>query len=223
MNGVPFSAQDLQEIYKRRFEATQIYRNRVWKILTTDFFQRYISTSATILDLGCGYGDFINNIQGGKKYGMDLNPAAAAHLNAQVLFLQQSCSERWALEEGSLDAIFTSNFFEHLPNKTALSLTLREARRCLKQAGRLICLGPNIRHLPGKYWDFWDHHLPLTELSLKEGLETHGFAVEECRGKFLPYTMVNVPRYPLFFLRVYLRCRFAWPLFGRQFLVIARG
>ena len=223
MNGVPFSAQDLQEIYRRRFEATQAYRNRVWKVLTADFFQRYIPAEATILDLGCGYGDFINHIHGLKKYGMDLNPAAASRLNADVHFLQQSCSERWELPDASLDVVFTSNFFEHLPDKAALGLTLRQARRCLKTGGRMICLGPNIKYLPGKYWDFWDHHLPLTELSLKEALETHGFTVEECRGQFLPYTMVSAPRYPLFLLRAYLRCRFAWPVFGRQFLLVAQG
>ncbi len=224
MNGAPapFSAQDLQEIYQRRFEATQLYRDRVWKVLTADFFQRYIPADAAILDLGCGYGDFINNVGAARKYGMDLNPAAASRLKAGVHFLQQSCAERWELPDNSLDVIFTSNFFEHLPDKAALSLTLRQAHRCLKPGGRLICLGPNIKYLPGKYWDFWDHHLPLTDLSLKEALETHGFAVEECHGKFLPYTMVNAPRYPLFLLRVYLRWRFAWPIFGRQFLLVAR-
>ena len=85
-----------------------------------------------------------------------------------------------------------------------------------------MALGPNIRYLPGAYWDFWDHYLPLTEASLSEGLETAGFQLEKVVARFLPYTMSKGVRYPLIFLRLYLRLPFAWPFFGRQFLVVAK-
>ncbi len=222
MSIAPFGAEELQRIYQLRFEATRAYRNEVWKVLTAEFFQRFVPEEAATLDLGCGYGEFINNIRCARKFGMDLNAAAAAHLHKDVRFLEQSCAAPWAVPEGSLDVVFTSNFFEHLPDKTALSLTLREAARSLKSGGRILCLGPNIKYLPGSYWDFWDHHLPLTELSLKEALETHGFTVERCVARFLPYTMVNARRYPLFFVRAYLRAPLAWLALGKQFLVIAR-
>ncbi len=58
-------------------------------------------------------------------------------------------------------------------------------------------MGPNIKYLPGEYWDFWDHYVPLTEASLKEALTTRGFPVDVCLGRFLPYTMATGPRYPL--------------------------
>jgi predicted SAM-dependent methyltransferase len=61
-----------------------------------------------------------------------------------------------------LDVIFTSNFFEHLVSKQALSQTILQAKKCLVPGGRLIAMGPNIRFVGGAYWDFWDHiwHLP---------------------------------------------------------------
>jgi len=126
------------------------------------------------------------------------------------------------LQDGSLDVIFTSNFFEHLPDKSALGRTLDECSRCLKGGGRLLALGPNIKYLPGQYWDFWDHHLPLTETALREALETRSYCVEQCVGKFLPYTMAHGRQYPLICVRLYLRCKPAWRVFGRQFLLIAR-
>src|SRR5690349_24406245 len=101
---------------------------------------------------------------------MDLNPGTRENLDAQVSFLEQDCSTRWPLGDQSLDLVFTSNFFEHLPNKTALGRTLEEVFRCLKPGGRLVAMGPNIKHTLGRYWDFWDHYLPLTEKSLAEGL-----------------------------------------------------
>jgi len=152
---------------------------------------------------------------------MDLNPDAPKYLDPSVQFLEQDCSSRWQLESNSLQAIFTTNFFEHLHDKAALGRTLDEVFRCLAPDGRLIAMGPNIRYLPGEYWDFWDHQLPLTEKSLAEGLTSRGFQINACIAKFLPYTMVNQREYPTAFLRLYLRMPLVWRIFGKQFLLIA--
>ena len=215
-------AGELQSIYSRRFQANQQYRQRVWRVLVKEIFQKHIPPSSAVLDLGCGYGEFINAIAAATKLGMDLNPASARHLAPAVRLIQQDCSAPWQLPENSLDVVFTSNFFEHLPDKATLGRTLEQARRCLKPGGRLIAMGPNIRYLPGAYWDFWDHYLPLTDLSLTEGLETRGFVVEVCHDRFLPYTMVKSREYPGFLLACYLKMPWVWRFFGKQFLVIAR-
>ena len=214
-------SKQLTTIYTQRFAGREAYRNRVWQVLIRHFFQKLVPPDGVVLDLGCGYGEFINQVSGRQKFGMDLNPATAELLAPDVSFIEQDCSEAWPLADESLDVVFTSNFFEHLPSKETLGLTLEQARRCLKPGGRLIALGPNIKYLPGQYWDFWDHYLPLTEQSLSEGLRNRGFAIETCLPRFLPYTMVNAPEYPVAFLRVYLALPFAWRLLGKQFLVTA--
>lgn len=208
-------------MYSRRFGVGQEYRNRVWKVLVGDFFQSFIPPSGTVLDLGCGFGQFINHVNARSKYGMDLNSATRQHLNETVVFLQQDCSAPWAVSDDSLDVVFTSNFFEHLPTKDALALTIDHTWRKLKPGGRLIAMGPNLKFVGGAYWDFWDHHLPLTDLSMQELLELRGFVCERVEPRFLPYTMVNAPEYPVAFLRVYLALPFAWRLLGKQFLVTA--
>ena len=172
-----------------RFEGNAAYRVAVWKILTRQFFSRWIPPQATVLDLGCGWGEFINQIRAERKYGMDLNPDLPAKLVPEVAFLAQDCSEPWALPDETLDVVFTSNFFEHLPSKESLRRTLDQAFRCLRPGGQIICLGPNIKFLPGSYWDFWDHCLALTEASLSEGLRLAGFAVDRAIDRFLPYSM----------------------------------
>jgi SAM-dependent methyltransferase len=215
-------AQQLEQEYAMRFEQCASYRIKVWEVLTHEFFSAWIPATSTVLDLGCGWGEFINQIVAQKKYGMDLNPASPGKLSRDVTFLGQDCSEPWQLPDSHLDVVFTSNFFEHLPSKETLQRTLAEAFRCLKPNGRLICLGPNVKFLPGEYWDFWDHFLPLTELSLQEGLELTGFSVERKWARFLPYSMSQGFTPPLVFLRLYLRLRFIWPILGKQFLVLAR-
>lgn len=213
---------ELDQIYSRRFEAHVTYRTEVWKVLISKFFSRYIEPDFRVLDLGCGYGEFINNIQCAAKYGMDLNPRVRQYLAADVRFLEQNCSEPWNLPSESLELVFTSNFFEHLPSRKSLDDALAEAKRCLKRGGCLIAMGPNIKYVGGAYWDFSDHHIALTERSLKEVLEIQGFHVECSLDRFLPYTMVNRRRYPRAFVSLYLTFPLAWKIMGKQFLVIAR-
>lgn len=214
--------RELQAIYERRFKAKNAaYRQQLWATLVESYFAAMISSDAAVLDLGCGYGEFINNIHCGKKFAMDLNPKATTYLDPAVQFIFQDCTQTWPLADNSLDVVFTSNFFEHLPDKLALKRTLIEAARCLKPGGKIIALGPNIKFVQGSYWDFWDHFLCLTELSLAEALENNGYIVRRAIPRFLPYTTINQPSYPMSFVRLYLKIRFVWPLFGKQFLVIA--
>src|SRR5215831_18305744 len=99
-------AQDEVELtYDRRFAKTTDYRQRVWSILTRDFFQRFIPAGGAVLDLGCGWGEFINQIQAQRKFGMDLNPSSSQHLHAEVTLFHQDCSTRWPLDAGALDTV----------------------------------------------------------------------------------------------------------------------
>ena len=190
--------------------------------MTSKFFSKLIPFSATVLDLGCGYGEFINNIKCAKKYAMDMNPGAAQRLARDITFVEQDCSQAWGLPEGHLDAIFTSNFFEHLGSKSALSDTLVQAHRCLRPGGIIVALGPNVRFVGGAYWDFWDHHLPLTDEALSEALRLHGFQIIRSLPKFIPYTMVNKRSVPRSLISAYLKIPLLWRIFGKQFLVVGR-
>lgn len=218
----PPSSDELQKICHNRFGEHLDYRNKVWRVLTSDYFSRLIPLNARVLDLGCGYGEVTNNIQCSEKFAMDLNPAAGQNLNKDVHFSHQDCSSQWDLPEGLLDVVFTSNFFEHLPSKTALSDTVAQARRCLKDEGLLIAMGPNVRYIGGAYWDFWDHHLPLTDEALSEVLRLQGFQIVSSTPRFIPYTMVNRRRVPMLFVSSYLKAPILWKLLGKQFLVVAR-
>jgi SAM-dependent methyltransferase len=218
----PAFGSELQKEYRRRFASIESYRKQVWSRLVPAFFQRLIPAESAVLDLGCGYGEFINHVQAKEKYAMDLNPDARARLNPDVKFFLHDCSVEWPLPPESLDTIFSSNFFEHLPSKEMLSNVIANATRCLKQAGRLICLGPNVKYLRGAYWDFWDHHIALSDRSLQELLELRGLRVTKVWKRFLPFTMSNGFQPPPVFVDLYLRLPWIWPLVGRQFLIIAQ-
>ena len=212
----------VEHIYDLRFRGLEEYRNQIWQVLVKKFFSRWIKPSDKILDLGCGYGEFINNANAKIRLAMDLNGKTQDHLSKDVKFLQQDCSQPWPIESNTLDIVFTSNFFEHLPDKNSLERTINQVHEHLKPGGLLLMLGPNIAFLNGHYWNFWDHHIPLSHESAAELLELKGFVVEENIPRFLPYNMTRVKKRPLFLVSMYLRLRWAWPFFGKQFFLVAR-
>ena len=212
----------LQREYRLRFLKTADYRNGLWRILCRDYFAKFIAPDMTVLDLGCGWGEFINHIRAARKFAMDLNPDAAQRLSPGIELLRLDCSAPWQLSSESLDVVFTSNFLEHLRKKSLVEQAIEEAHRCLKPGGAMICMGPNVRYLPGAYWDFWDHYIPLSERSLAELLALKGFEIRLQVPRFLPYSMSTGVTPPLFLVAWYLKLPFVWPWFGKQFVVVGK-
>ncbi len=69
--------------------------------------------------------------------------------------------------DATVDRVFISNFFEHIPREAIVS-TLTEARRVLKPDGRLLVLQPNVRYCAKDYWMFFDHITPVDDRALAE-------------------------------------------------------
>jgi SAM-dependent methyltransferase len=213
--------EDLQALYRQRFEAEQASRREVWRVLVDAWFGRYLEGVDSVLDLGSGWGHFVNQVDVPRRYAIDLNPDAQRWLDPGVELVAADALEPWPVGEDSLDVVFSSNFLEHLPSREAVSAVLDHAHRHLRPGGRLVLLGPNIRYMGGAYWDFFDHVVPLSERSLSEALVVSNFRLEEVIGRFLPATMAGKTVPPSFVIRAYLLLRPAWRLVGKQFLVVA--
>ncbi|MFV8315924.1 glycosyltransferase [Mycobacterium sp. 23] len=213
---------DLQHLYRNRFGHDRASRSAIWAVLVRDFFQGWIKRSDTVLDIGCGYGEFLNHVSAARRIGVDLNPDSANMLGPDVEFHQGRADRLDFLADESVDVVFTSNMLEHLQSKADVERTIAEVARILKPHGHFIALGPNIRFLAGDYWDFWDHAVPISDRSLSELLEIHQLKVVDSYARFLPYsTNSQLPKAPIF-VHLYLQSRFAWPIFGKQFLVRAQ-
>lgn len=214
-------SQDLQTIYMHRFAGAERLRDEVWQILTRHFFQRWVKPEDAVLDVGAGFCEFINHIQAREKWALDLNPATTQKAASGVRVISHDVTKPWPIASESMDVVFSSNFFEHLPSKGNLHHCFAEIHRVLRPAGTLLTMGPNIRYCANVYWDFFDHLLPLSDRSMVEGLEISGFKPEVVVPRFLPFTMKGKPAPPPFLVRMYLAFPVFWPLFGKQFLIQA--
>ena len=214
---------ELEKLYRHRFDEQDLpAKKAVWKVLCEHFFSSYVRPQEVVVDVGAGYCEFINQIKARRRIAVDLNARVSEFAAPGVEWLQESCTELGSIADNSVDVVFRSNFLEHLPSKQVVLDTLATTRRILRQGGLAIILQPNIRLLPGKYWDYFDHHTPLTDKSLVEAVTMLDMQPVRVIARFLPYTTKSVlPQWP-WLVKLYLRLPFAWWLLGKQSLVVAK-
>ncbi len=213
---------EIDKLYAARFpEEDLAAKDAVWKVLCERFFQSMIRETDTVLDLGAGQAEFLRHIRAGTRIAVEAYPDPRAAMPAGIrLVIQPS----WDLSEvgtQTVNVVFASNFFEHLPDKEKLLDTLLEVHRVLVPAGRLLILQPNLAFLHGRFFDFLDHNLPLTHLSMVEALALTGFRVARMIPRFLPFTTRSrIPQAP-WLVRLYLLCPPAWRILGKQMFIQA--
>lgn len=191
-------------------------RAKVWRALC-DHLQAEIPRSATVLDLGPGYGDFINQIEAGKKYALDLHEGSKESLAPDVTFIQGSALSI-PLPSGSVDVVFASNFLEHFDDRD-LETLFAELRKVLSPKGRLILVQPNYFFAFREYWDDYTHKKAFSHRSIGDFLTAQGFSIQKIEPRFLPFTFKSRLPKSYWLTRLYLALPYR-PL-AKQMLIVA--
>lgn len=195
-------------------------RNAVWKEVCRFLQKRYIPMESRILDLGAGYGDFINNIHGSEKHALDIESNISKCVRKNVFTHVRSCTAMDNFSESFFGIIFASNVFEHLTREQLLT-TLDELRRILRSGGKLLIIQPNFKYCCKDYFDDYTHLQIFTHIGLCNLLVAAGFGIIDVKPRFLPFSMKsNLPKSPML-VRLYLRLPFK-PCAG-QMLIVAEN
>jgi ubiquinone/menaquinone biosynthesis C-methylase UbiE len=192
-------------------------RAAVWRALCR-YLQRFVGPGGSLLELGAGYGEFSRFIEAAEKHALELNPDMASHWPSNVQPHIQSALDPLPLESESLNTVFASNFFEHFTIEDGERI-VAEARRVLKPGGRLICVQPNFRLEPRRYFDDYTHKQIYTDVSFCDFLEANGLKVTHCEPRFTPFSMKSRLPTASWLVSLYLALPYR-PLAG-QFLVVA--
>ena len=191
-------------------------RDLLWKTLCDAYFQRLVPPDACVLDLGAGYGNFINHIRCARRIAVDRWEGSARYLAPDVEAHFDCVTDLGFLPDRSVDFVFASNLFEHM-TQDDFAKVLEQIRAKLKRGGTLNILQPNYRFAHREYFDDFTHISIYTDRSLTDFLDHHGFRVIECKPRFLPLTMIsNLPVWP-FLIRLYLVLPFK-PMGKQMFL-----
>jgi len=195
-------------------------RELVWRTLCEAFFNRLVEPEFHVLELGAGYGHFINNIQCKNKTAVDQWPGMLQYVRPEVTPHLGSVTNLDFLPDRSIDFAFASNLFEHL-TQAEFAATLAELRRTLKPSGSLNILQPNYRLAYREYFDDYTHCSVYSDLSLCDFVSTHGFQVTESVPGFLPLSLKS-SRSPVrpWLIKMYLAS--PWKPLARQMFVRAR-
>ena len=191
-------------------------RIKVWRAIT-EYLQPFVGKDKTVLDLGCGYGDFINEISEKKKYALDMGPDVKEFINKDVIFINKPSTSMESVPKKSVDVVFSSNLFEHL-DKNELDKTMKGINRCLKSNGKLILIGPNFQYSYKNYFDDYTHKTAFSHISLADAMYEYGFTPIKIMPKFLPLTLKSKLPKSYFLTKYYLHS----PLkpMGKQMLLI---
>ena len=193
------------------------HRAGVWREIAR-FVENDLAGKDSILETGCGYGDFINQVGVHTKHAIDLNDAVREHLAEDVKFTHGDCTDLSFLQDETVQNVFAGNLLEHLDSEQ-LRLLLREIRRVLTPGGRLLLIQPNYRLCCANYFDDYTHVSVFSDISLCGFLSACGMKVIKCVPGILPFSMQSkAPKHPLL-VRLYLKS----PIrpFARQMYVVA--
>jgi SAM-dependent methyltransferase len=180
----------MSEYYETRYTFDS-GREKVWKAIA-EYLQPYIrKDSDSVLDLGAGYCDFINNIKAREKFAVDMNSAASQFCNDDVRFYCASVNDLSVLQTNSLDVVFASNLLEHLDD-LALVCLVKEFNRVLKQGARIILMQPNYRYAYKEYFDDYTHKKVFSHISLRDFFQAYGFETIKVMPKFLPFSLKSL-------------------------------
>ena len=194
-------------------------RRTVWRTLVACFFQDQIGPDDTVLDLGAGYGEFINAVCARKRIAVDLWDGMLDYLDDGVEGLVTGITQLDGVADGSVDYVFSSNCFEHVPRDKLLEC-LDLLKRKMKKGAVLSIVQPNFRYCFREYFDDYTHVDVYTDRGLVDLLTANGFEVTRRMPRFLPLSMKSrLPVCPLL-VRLYVRSPFK-PL-AKQMLIQAR-
>jgi SAM-dependent methyltransferase len=195
-------------------------RRGVWKEIV-----RYVQKDAgeiyTLVELGTGYCDFINQFPARRKIGYDIRPEMLQFAGIEVDLRIESAIRLSGLQDSSVDLVFASNFMEHLRQKE-LNILLPRISDVLSHRGRLILIQPNYRLNPDHYFDDETHQTVFSDENIRPFLEEYGFRVLKLIPGFLPFSMKSrLPQWP-FLVRLYLKSPIK-PLAGQMYIVAEKA
>lgn len=191
-------------------------------------FDHYrIETSAKLLDIGCGRGEFLRGFIecGVEGYGVDQSRAAEKYCPTAVLKIADLENGGIPYETNFFDVVYSKSVIEHFHYPERL---VQEMSRVLKPGGLAIILCPDWTFNYRTYFEDYTHRTPFMLSSLRDILLIHGFKnVAVGRFRQLPVLwgkgrwLLPLAEATRILVPDFLKCHSKWVRFSKDIMLIS--
>ncbi len=200
--------------------------------LIKELVKKYkINLDSSLLELGCGRGEFLNEFTnlGMKGYGTDVSGYAKDYCKNAEIKISDITKEKLPYPDNHFDIVYSKSFIEHFYYP---EIVFEEAYRVLKPSGMFINLTPEWKYFYKTFYEDYTHRTPFTEKSLRDIHSIHGFKNIEVESfKQLPilwsnnFFLRNVFKFlselTRIFVPEYFRMKFKWIRFSKEIMLLS--
>ena len=196
-----------------------------------------LNLNSSILELGCGRGEFLDKFTdlGMKGFGIDISGYAKDFCKNAEIKVCDITKEQLPYPDNHFDIVYAKSFIEHFYYPEEV---FKEAYRVLKPSGVFINLTPEWKYFINLFYEDYTHRTPFTKESLQDIYLINGFKnvkVESFKqlpilwsdNFFIKYlfkffselTRIFVPEYFKFKFKLKLK----WVLFSKGIMLLSIG
>jgi len=215
-------------VYSSEKKPFSNYPSRLIKELVKKF---KLNLNSSILELGCGRGEFLNEFTnlGMKGYGVDISGYAKNFCKNAEIKISDITKEQLPYPDNHFDIVYSKSFIEHFYYP---EIAFKEAYRVLKPSGLFINLTPEWKYIYRSFYDDYTHRTPFTKKSLQDIhlingfknvkvesfkqlpiLWSDNFLIKNLFGFFSGVTRILVPEY--------FRLKFKWIRFSKEIMLLS--
>lgn len=158
-------------IYNERDRPLTAYPDKLARHLV----DRYgIKPGQSLLDIGCGRGEFLSGFikRGVKGFGVDRSRSAEKYCPEAELRIADLEKEPIPYPDNFFDVVYSKSVIEHFHYPEVL---VQEMYRILKPGGLAITLCPDWEFNYRMYFEDYTHRTPFMQASLRDIHLIHGF------------------------------------------------
>lgn len=161
----------IDTIYDPKLRPLTAYPDQLAQYLVERF---HINKGQSLLDLGCGRGDFAKAFQraGVDVRGADIEATASTIIEGVEVAHFDIERDRYPYPDNTFDIVFSKSVLEHMSDPRNF---LEEQRRILKTGGRIIVLTPDWVTQMKIFYNDYTHRQPYTLLGTRHALHSFGF------------------------------------------------
>ena len=215
-------------VYSAEKKPFSDYPSKLIKELVKKF---EIDLDSSILELGCGRGEFLNEFTnlGMRGYGTDVSGYAKDFCKNAEIKISDITKEKLPYPDNHFDIVYSKSCIEHFYYP---EIVFEEAYRVLKPSGKFINLTPEWKYFYKTFYEDYTHRTPFTKKSLKDIHSIYGFKNVQVESfKQLPilwssnFFLKNIFRIlselTRIFVPEYFRMKFKWIRFSKEIMLLS--